>query len=196
MSRRLLFATVLLALAACGDSPNAPARGTEELTFLRLAENAPALANTSVTFAHVQGQDSEERIYFVGQPADDEFLRFRIDDDTRVRRPDGRLLAAGESIEITIRIVDQARLIFEFEPSGLRFEGRPAELKLDFENADDDLDDDGSIDDDDAAARSALSWWRQEAPGLPWFRMASFVFDEIDEIEADVFGFTNYAVAY
>ena len=196
MSRRTLLTALLLLVAACGDSPNQPSRGTEELTFLRLAENAPALANTSVTFTHVQGQDSETRIYFVGQPSDDEFLRFRIDDDTRVRRPNGQLLLAGQSIDITIRIVDMQRLIFEFEPSGLRFEGRPAELKLDFEFADDDLDDDGTIDEDDAAARRALSWWRQEAPGLPWFRMASFVFDEIDEIEADVFGFTNYAVAY
>ena len=196
MSRKLLFVTVLVALAACGDSPNEPRRGTEDLNFLRLAENAPELAVTAVTFTHVQGVDSEERIYFVGQPSDDEFLRFRIDDDTRVRRPNGSLLLPGESIDITIRIVDMDRLIFEFEPSGLRFEGRPAELKLDFEAADDDLDDDGDIDDEDLAARRALSWWRQEAPGLPWFRMASFVFDEIDEIEADVFGFTNYVVAY
>ena len=196
MSRRTLLTALLLVVAACGDSPNQPRRGTEDLTFLRLAENAPALANTSITFTHVQGQDSEARIYFVGQPDDDEFLRFRIDDDTRVRRPNGQLLLPGQSVDITIRIVDMERLIFEFEPSGLRFEGEPAELKLDFENADDDLDADGTIDDDDAAARRALSWWRQEAPGLPWFRMASFVFDEIDEIDADVFGFTNYAVAY
>lgn len=196
MSRRLLFATAFVALTACGDSPSAPRRGTEDLNFLRLAENAPELAVTSITFTHVQGADSDERIYFVGQPSDDEFLRFRIDDDTRVRRPNGQLLLAGESIDITIRIVDMDRLIFEFEPSGLRFEGEPAELKLDFEAADDDLDDDGDVDDDDLAARRALSWWRQEAPGLPWFRMASFVWDDIDEIEADVFGFTNYVVAY
>ena len=195
MTRRLLLLAVLFGLAAC-DSPTQPRRGTEDLTFLRLAENAPPLASTSITFTHVQGTDSDQRIHFVGQPDDDEFLRFEIDDDTRVRRPNGQLLLPGETIDITIRIVDMQRLIFEFEPSGLRFEGEPAELKLDFEETDDDLDDDGDIDDDDVAARLALSWWRQEAPGLPWFRMASFVWDDLDEIEADVFGFTNYAVAY
>ena len=195
MSSRSMFAVLLLLIAGC-DSPTRPRRATEDLTFLRLAENAPALANTSVTFTAMQGEDAEARIYFVDQPDDDEFLRFKVHGDTRIRRPNGQLLLPGETIDITIRIVDMQRLIFEFEPSGLRFEQRPAELKLDFEAADDDLDEDGDIDAEDDDARRLLSWWRQEAAGTPWFRQASVVFEHIDEIEADIFGFTNYAVAY
>lgn len=198
MSRGVPLLACCLAAAACSaDGPRA--RQQEELSFLRLAENAPPLSSTQVSFWAVRDDNREGRLWFLlnGGADSTEFLRFRVDNESLLRYPDGRQFAEDDSVRITITVVDLQRLIFRFEPEGLVFSSsRPAELELDFSYADDDLDNDGSVDADDLRIRQTLSWWRQEEVGLPWLRQASFVFDAIDEIEADVFGFTNYAVAY
>ncbi len=59
-----------------------------------------------------------------------------------------------------------------------------------------DLDGDGDVDANDSLYETLLSVWRQEAPGQPWFKVLSKVEIGIDEIEADITGFTGYALAY
>jgi hypothetical protein len=55
---------------------------------------------------------------------------------------------------------------------------------------------DGDIDADDRRAEPLLAVWRQEAPGQPWLKLTSNVEIELDEIEADLTGFSGYALAY
>jgi len=85
----------------------------------------------------------------------------------------------------------------ELLPSGLRFSaGKPAELKLDYEFAEDDFNHDGHVDDRDREAELRFAIWRQEAVGLPWVRQGSVKIEELREIEAELTGFSRYAIAY
>jgi hypothetical protein len=183
----------------CSDGTSPPeVRETTELRFLRPAPNAPAFAETQVSFIAQHGEDREVRIRYQVAPGQfEEFVRFRVRDDALLAYPDGRPFRPGDEVEITVRIIDLQRLIVEFQPSGLRFNpSRPAELKFKYNHTDPDRDGDGDVDSEDAQIESLLSIWRQEAPGQPWTKLVSKVEFEIDEIEADIVGFTGYAFAY
>lgn len=201
----LLFAAGTLLLGSgCGSepptSPEGESRPTEALTFLRPAPDAPPIANPLVQFYAKRGETREVFIYHrprAGESDSSEFVQFRVPAEALLRRPDGTLFQQGDSVLITMRVIDPARLIIDFQPSGLRFAtAKPAELEISFEEANDDLDGDGDVDRDDDEAKRRLSIWRQEAPGQPWFRMASIVEFDLDEVEADLFGFSGYAIAF
>jgi hypothetical protein len=120
-----------------------------------------------------------------------------VDAGALSRRPDGSSFAVNDSILITITMTDLSRLIFDFQPSGLRFNSqRPAQLKIHYENADHDFDEDGDEDDRDLLLEGAFNIWRRENATQPWFPLGSIRHLEIDEVEADIFGFTNHALAY
>jgi hypothetical protein len=70
------------------------------------------------------------------------------------------------------------------------------ELRIRYAEAEGDFDDDGDADDDDAEIETRLAIWRQEAEGLPFLRLGTVRFDDLDEVEADLSGFTRYAIAY
>ena len=197
---RVLTAAGIAAVAvSCGDSTGpTDERPASELNFLRPAANAPEFADTTVTFYAKRGEDRQVRIRYAVAPGQfEEFVRFRVRDDALLARPDGRTIAQGDSLLITVRGVDFARLIVEFQPSGLRFSpSEPAELTFKYNHTDPDLDGDGDVDADDLVFETLLSVWRQEAPGQPWFKVVSKVEIGIDEIEADITGFTGYALAY
>lgn len=194
----------MIAIAGCNANdptePNPDVKPSEALRFLRPAADAPPLANPVVSFYAKRGDSREIFIYYRPRPGrtdSTEFVRFRIPDETLDRRPDGTSFQLGDSILITVRVADPARLILDFQPSGLRFTpGKPARLKISFSEANDDLDGDGDVDSGDNSVEGQLAIWKQEAPGLPWFRQASIRHLELDEIEADLFGFTGYAIAY
>jgi hypothetical protein len=132
-----------------------------------------------------------------GEQDSTEFLRFRVDEGALARRPNGSAFAAVDSILITVTVTSLRPLVIDFQPSGLQFSSnRPARLKIDYDHADDDFDDDGDVDDDDDAAEDRFSIWRQESVGAPWFQLASARRKDLNEVEADVFGFTNHALAY
>ena len=199
-----LSALLLGALAGCGVdgaivAENA-SRSADGLHFLRPAVDAPALSNRVVQFYAKRGETREAYIYYQPRPGrtdSTEFVRFRVPASSLERRPDGTLMVTGDSILITIRVLDPARLILDFQPSGLRFAASsPADLKIKFVEANDDIDGDGDVDADDSARERELSIWKQEAPGLPWYRMASVIDFSLEEVEADLFGFTGYAIAY
>ena len=198
--RALAIAPLAFVAASCNDgtAPAEDIRPANELTFLRPAPGAPQLADTTVQLVATRGEDSEVRIRYAVAPGQfEEFVRFRVRPDALEAHPDGRPIAEGESVLITLRIVDFARLIVEFQPSGLRFSAsRPAELTFKYNHADHDFDGDGDMDSDDSHAETLLSVWRQEAPGQPWVRQVSKVEISLDEIEADITGFTGYALAY
>jgi hypothetical protein len=197
--------TLVLAIAgalslACNDATGPDPVGTDELMFLQLPAGAPPLVTQTAAFWAKTNDNREVRMFFRPRPGEadsSEFLRFRVDAGSLSRRPNGSAFAANDSILITVTVVDLQRLIVDFQPSGLRFsQSRPARLKIEYENADHDFDDDGDIDSDDESLEHEFSIWRQESVGAPWFELGTVRRDEIDEIEADIFGFTNHALAY
>ena len=203
--RRLLRGALALltaaTLAACSDSTGNDEEEvveTSELGFLRLAEEAPPFPVTTKSFWAKRGSDREVRLYHARVGDDStEFLRFRVREDALWERPNGTRFAVGDSVLITVTVVDLANLVVDFQPSGLRFNAsEPAELKFEFSEADEDIDDDGDVDESDWGIEQTLSIWRRESPSQPWVELSSVVEVELDEIEAEILGFTNYAIAY
>ena len=199
-----LGVVLLGTLAGCGadgvSSPDGEIRPAEALHFLRPAADAPPLANPMLSFWAKRGEDREAFMYYrprAGRTDSSTFMRFKVSASSLDRRPDGSVIQMGDSVLITIRVSDPARLILDFQPSGLRFtSAQPADLKLDFSESSHDFDGDGDEDADDDRAEQALRIWKQEAPGLPWIRVASVTEFSLEELEADILGFTGYAIAY
>lgn len=195
----LVSIAVLLAslVAGCSDNPVDPepdALPEEELVFLRFAAAAPAPADSVVSFWAVRGEDREVEIRLApeeGEEEGEEFLEFEVSGGSLLRRPDGSAFQRGDSVLITIRLVDASRFMFEFEPSGLKFDpDHPAELEVSYARADPDFDGDGQ---DDEELR--FGFWRQEREGELWFRMGTVFIEDLSEVEADIEGFTRYALA-
>lgn len=191
-----------LLVGGCGDGATDPADGVPEsaLTFLRPSVSAPALVSTVATFWAKRGEDREVKLYYRPRPdrADStEFLEFEVPAAALATRPDGRAFAVGDSVLISVRVVDPATLKVEFAPAGLRFSpNSPARLEISLAETDDDLDRDGDVDAADGGLQPRLSIWRQEQAGQPWHKQSSVVVQDLDEVEADIFGFTAFAVAY
>lgn len=189
-----------LVAPACSDGTGPEVKRTDELTFLRFSANAPALAQTTVSFWAVKGQDRRGRLHFVtpaGAADTAEFMTFRVRERSLDRRPDGTRIATGDSVFITITLLNPSTLAVDMQPAGLRFNpDEPAELKFEYDESDEDYDYDGDVDDDDASVETRIAIWRRELPGQPWRRLSSRVEISLDEVEADITGFTSYALAF
>lgn len=190
---RVMVAGLLttLVLAGCDGDANAPDSNIvpeSELQFVRIRAGAPPLETMDTSFWAVKGQDRKLKIRFQGQEgpgSGQEFLELVIAERTLLRRPDGRSFADGDSIEIRV-VIDPDFYLASFEPTGLVFDpDEPAKLELDYEEAEDEFLD----------REMEFDVWRQERPGEPWERIGSAQLEEIDEIEAILFGFTRYALA-
>ena len=203
--RKLLVLPLALTIA-CSDSggpgdDDDDVRPPSELTILRLSGESPPLFNPEASFWAVRGENREVEISFVddenpGQPGE-EYLEFEVDAEALLAHPDGTPFAEDDSVLITVRVVDPDRLLFEFEPAGLAFNpARPAELKIHYNHADDDLDEDGDVDRDDEELELTIGIWRQENDGDPFERLGSLLIDDLEEIDAELEGFSRYALAY
>ncbi len=208
--RRVRWSSALTAAAlitACSsDTPTTPGINPDpvpqaQLTFLRPVAGA-ALQSDSVSFWAVRGQDRDVAMFYrptAGSSDSVRFLRFRVRGESLLRRPGGAAFASGDSVRITIRILDLSRLITEFSPSGLVFsEQRPAELRLDFGNCDRDYNRDGATNATDTSLIPTFAIWKQEAVGQPWFKLTSAVevSGNLSEVKADITSFTNHAIAF
>jgi hypothetical protein len=206
MRRSPIFTLTLLALLAglpgCSDStsPGDTSKPPGQLTVVRLAPGSVPLFNSPDSFYAVKGEDRQLQIDFqdpVTGGAGEEFLRLRVRPGSLLSRPDGSPIAAGDSVLITVRVVDPTQILFEMEPSGLTFDpAEPAELKIHYDHADHDFNDDGTIDVFDAQLKSKLAIWKQELPTDPFVRLGSVNVEGLEEINADILGFTRYAIAY
>jgi hypothetical protein len=203
---RTVLATALLLGACSAETPTNPGPDPEpvpqaQLQFLR-PDTGVVLRQDSVSFWAVRGQNREAEMYYRprGTSTDSvRFLRFRVRQEALLRRPDGTPFANGDSIRITIRILDFSKLITEFSPSGLVFsELRPAELRLDFGNCDRDYNRDGVVNTTDTSLVPSFAIWKQEAVGQPWFKLTSAVevSGNLSEVKADITSFTNHAIAF
>lgn len=204
LMRRARFVPLVLAaaVAACSDTGGPNTSGVKppgDLTIIRLPAGSPPIWNPVDSFYAKKGTDRELRIYFAdpGGGPGEEYVRLRVDAASLLARPDGSLFAVGDSVLITVRVVDPQQIYFEFEPNGLTFNPSvPAELKIEYAETGGDLDDDGDIDSDDTAIEQVIDLWRQEQVGQDFVKLGAVKVEELDEIEAEILGFTRYAIAY
>ena len=199
LPRSLAFAALGVLIASCSDS-SAPLDRRFDLNFLRPALTAPPVANPVLSFYAKKGQDVEAIMWYQrrpDRPDSTEFMRFRLQDNSLLARPDGSAFAPGDSILITVTLTDPQRLIIDMQPSGLRFSPvKPAELKLSFEEADEDINEDGTVDDEDGAIVGLFAIWKRERESDPWVKLSSLVEVGTHEVKAFISGFTGYAIAW
>jgi hypothetical protein len=198
-------ALALLALAAglsCTDTtaPDTEERAATDLRLLAAPWGTPILATTQVSFYAVKGKSSGVDIWYrprEGQSDSSKFLEFRLGGASIDQRPDGSLIAQGDSILITVTVSDPTHFILDLQPSGLKFSANDLpKLKISFAACGDDLNYDGRVDGTDASMQASLSLWRQESPFQPWFKVASTVTASVKEVNAQIGGFTGYAIMY
>jgi hypothetical protein len=199
-------------LAACGQdratlvepalAPAVPrlSDGLTSPNFLAADAAGPVIANPVAQFWAKKGEDRTGTIYYhrvSGGRDSIPLFALRVRPKSLLRRPDGSAIAYGDSVLITLTLVDAERLIVDCQPSGLRFDPKdPARLRMNFEFTDDDVNDDGSVDAADTALTKTFAIWRQETSDAPWYRQLSTLSFGAHEVETDVGGFTSYAIAW
>jgi len=199
MRRHTFIASaLLLVLFACSDNSGPGGVPNSDLHIVQQDSTTPPLVATQASFWAKVGDGREVRLYYEVTPADsDEFLRFEVPGDGLYRKPDGTAFQPGDSILITVTVLDPARFSFQFEPSGLVFNpDHPARLKIRYFGCNHDFDLDGDLDSTDTAIEQELDMWRREGPNTPWFRMGAVKFEELDELDANIPSFTEHAVAW
>ena len=201
MAAALAIAT--LASLSCRDA-TAPdgvnERAATDLRLLAAPYGTPALVTTETSFYAVKGKVSGIDIWYrprSGRSDSTKFLEFQLGTASLDRRPDGSLIAAGDSVLITLTVVDPLHFVIDLQPSGLMFASNDQpRLKISFAACGDDLNYDGRVDSEDAAMQASLAVWRQEAPFQSWFRMASTVTTSVKEVDTQLGGFTGYALMW
>jgi hypothetical protein len=200
---RLGLAVALAGALACNDAGGPPPDGLPRAQLSFVVQDStykPLLAARDSFWARV-GSDRQIRLFYQGNTPTDtgpEFLRFEVANDALLRRPDGSAFGPNDSILITVTVVDPKQFWFDFKPSGLQFNpDRPARLKVRYEYAQHDFDRNGTIDSADAEIEGRLDLWQREPPDTLWFRVVGAVkFEELDEFDANLFSFSQYAVAW
>lgn len=201
---RCVIAGAVLASLSCGDA-TAPAlspslRNPLDARFLTAAPDAPPLSNTHASFYAVKGRNAGVDMWYQARPGTSDstkFLEFRLGGASLDRRPDGTTIAEGDSVLITVDVIDPGHFIIAFQPSGLTFSAIDApRLKMFFGASGPDLNRDGRVDSEDDALEQQLSVWRQEVANEPWIKVASAVVKEMKVVEAQLAGFTGYALMY
>ena len=201
--RRVILGLAILAATACSSDtgPNSPPPvATDQLHFvIQDSVTAPPLYTDTASFWAKVGDGRELHLYYqdaVGGPGE-EFLRFEVPGDGLSRKPDGTGFNAGDSILISVRVLDPKKFVFDFQPTGLQFnQNDPARLKLEYDQADHDYDHDGSITATDSVIQRKLDLWRNEPPDTLWFKLNAVNFESSEELDANVYSFTVHAVAW
>jgi hypothetical protein len=183
---------------ACSSDTTGPDRTDSELVFARLAANAQVQTDTA-SFWAVKGQDRRLQIFYAptgGSSNGDLFLEFRVDANSLLLKPNGSPFINGDSVLITVHADPQHRFIFTFEPSGLTFSPvNPAELRIRYDKADQDVDHDGDVDSDDIHLLEDLTVWQQQSIDLPWVPVPSLRIENSSEVRGTVTHFTRFALA-
>jgi hypothetical protein len=193
----VLGATLFL---ACDQNTGPGGRPDAELNIIRQDTLAPPLVSDQASVWAKVGDGRELHLNYQGTtPADtgEEFLRFEIPGDALLRKPDGTAFQAGDSILITVTVIDPAEFRFQFEPAGLVFNSEhPARLRIRYFDCDHDFDEDGDTDAADAAIEQALNLWHRSSTSATWLLVGSIKFEELDELDANILSFSEYAVAW
>ena len=203
---RLLPLSALVAIAAaCADTSGDGGDNTVppgQLNFIRLPPTAPTLCADTVRFWAKRGVGIEGALVFP-EPGDDcngsteDFVRLKLDAQSLLAYPNGTLFQPGDSVLITLAWVGNDSILVHLEPTGLLFDpAHPAELKIEYAETHGDLDDDGDVDTDDDSIEQQIDIWRQPTLVDNYTRVGTAKFEDTDEIEAELNGFSRYALAY
>ncbi len=200
--RRLISALAILASASACSNSSGPVTIPPRATLNFVVQDStykPILSALGSFYAKV-GEHREVRLVYQGStPADSgaEFLRFEVPTDGLYRKPDGTAFGPTDSIRITVTVVDPKKFLFDFQPSGLQFNpSDPARLKVEYHYAQPDFNGDGTIDSRDAEIAAMLALWRREPPDTLWDNTAAVKSLALEEFDADIFSFSQYAVAW
>jgi hypothetical protein len=199
--RKTIAALLATLGCACSDGSGPPTPvPTSRLHFMIQDSTAPPLVADSASFYAKVGADRQVQLFYQGAtPSDtgEAFLQFEVKADGLLKRPDGTAFQAGDSILITVSVADPQRFDFTFAPAGLQFNpADPARLHIEYNHSDHDFNEDGLIDAKDSTAENLLSLWRREPPDSLWTQIGSVKNEELDEIEAAILSFTQFAVAW
>jgi hypothetical protein len=198
-----LAAAGVLALAVACSSTSGPdqpgVKAADSLHILVLQPNHPPLFSDTVSFMAFKGQGTEQKIYFADEDGmqGEEYLDFKLNDQSLLAYPDGTPFNAGDSVRITIRVINPDSIYFQFEPAGLTFDpNHPAKLNIHYGETGGDFDDDHMVTQADSVIAHILAIWRQPEPSDSFSRLQSVRFEDQEEIEASLTGFSRYAIAY
>jgi hypothetical protein len=179
---------LLLATLACSEGP-VQTRPPAELNILRLAPTAPPLLATSTTFTACKGKGGKGRLVFINPSGGEgqEFATLTLGDSTLLAKPDGTPFAPNECAQITMALDDPTQVLVRLEPTGLHFNpADPARLTIQY----------GEAEGVDSTVEAQIAIWRQETVGAPFVQIGSAVLKDLKEVEASLFGFSRYALAY
>ena len=199
--RSLRVLAVVLGLGlACSESSGPGELPGSSLHFVTQDPLAPPLLAVRDSFWAKVGEGRELKLFYQGAtPGErgEEFFRLEIPGDGLFRWPDGSLFQPGDSVLITVTVVDPTQFVFLFEPAGLVFStDHPARLKIEYRHGDHDFDQDGDEDTADAEIEQHLDLWHQSSPGGGWRALSAVQFSELDELDANIGSFSQYAVAW
>ncbi|HVG43733.1 MAG TPA: hypothetical protein VM890_03355 [Longimicrobium sp.] len=184
------------AAASCDNPAGSKEVPGSELVFIRAAEDAPPLDSMVVHVWAKAGENRQAVIRYekVGSYGGDICLEFKIPGNGLWKRPDGSVVAKGDSVLITITVVDPKQFNFRFEPSGVQFQpDHPAELRVSYKWADPDRNGDGVVDSRDE--RFDFGFWKQETDASNWIKTGTVKDADLEELRADIRSFTKYALA-
>jgi hypothetical protein len=170
-----------------------------EIDILRIPASAPPLQQTSVSFWAKKGVSRTGKIYFEngsgGQGS--EYARLVVGANSLKALPDGTPIAVGDSVLITITVVDTTRTLFSLAPHGLQFNAwAPAKLTLFYTEADHDFDADGDEDLFDSLIELQLGIWRQPSLGALFTELLSLLNLGAESVKSNLTKFSQYAIAY
>ena len=196
----ILALTAVVALGiGCSDANGPAPRSEDALRALHLRPDAPPLEETSASFYAKKGEAREVALYFTDGVGGRGPLYFHLSvgANSLGTLPDGTPIAQGDSVLITVQVVHPDTVLFDLQPSGLRFNAAdPAELSIYYGEVDHDFDGDGDQDLNDQTIELRLAIWRQETLGGLFEHLTSVVTAPLDRVTASLSGFTRYAVSY
>ena len=201
--RILLLAAWAGAAASCSDSSSPADDGgskpPSDLNVIHVAPTSTPLFNTTVSFYAKRGENSEGSLSFqdAGGGEGEEYVRLRIDANSLLALPSGDPILPGDSVLITLSVVNPTEMLFDLQPNKLAFNpADPAELKIHYDHANGDLNNDGVSNPSDDSIERMLAIWRQESLTDPFVRLTSVLTVESTEVNAELTGFSRYALAY
>lgn len=184
----------------CDDDADDGGDDDDDPHFLCEADDAPSLAETKVMFYAVRGQARSGSLWYhpvSGSSDSTELVRLELGPNTLLTHPSGSPVAAGDSVLITIEVLEQDRGIVWFQPVGVGFSpGEPAVLTFGYGQTNDDVNGDGVVNQADEDLEAAFALWRQESEADPFTQVPSQVDQPAERVRAEIDGFTRYAVAY
>ena len=168
-------------------------------TALTFRPGAPPLEQRSVSFYARKDETRSVALYFRGPSGrrGSEYARLVVPAGALAKHPDGRPVATGDSVLITITAPDSRQLLLRMEPEGLGFQRiLPARLTMSYAEANPDYNGDGVVNAIDAIVELRLAIWRQPTLRDLFAKLVSILDRSNKSVAADLPGFSQYIIAY